>query len=53
VHEIVDRSLAAGEQVEDLAPSRFGDGVERIRCGRRPCHLAGHHISIQEYVKRR
>src|SRR5262249_55729898 len=31
--EIVYRLLAAREHVEDLAPPRLGDGVERIGCG--------------------
>ena len=36
--EVVDRSLAAREGVEDLPPPRLGDGVEGVGCGRGPCH---------------
>ena len=34
--EVVDRPLTLGEQVENLPPPRFGDGVEGIRGGRGP-----------------
>src|SRR5262249_54426993 len=37
-HEIVHRTLAAGESVEDLPPPGLRAGVERVRRGRCPCH---------------
>jgi hypothetical protein len=36
--EVVDRSLALREEVEDLAPARLGHGVEDIGCGGGSCH---------------
>ena len=37
-HEIVHRALAAGEDVQDLSPSRLCHCVERIRRRRCPSH---------------
>src|SRR5262249_21255121 len=36
--EVVDRALAAGEDVEDLPAPRLRDRVERVRRRRCPCH---------------
>jgi hypothetical protein len=38
--QLVDRSLAALEQDEDSPPLWFGDGVERVGCGRGSRHVA-------------
>src|SRR5262245_37180354 len=38
--DVIDRPLAAGEQVEDLAAPGFGHRVEDVRSRRRACHAA-------------
>src|SRR5215216_1701608 len=49
--DVVDAAFLRGEKFENLAATRFRDGVERIggRCGSRH---SDDHIPIQEYVKR-
>src|SRR5437016_381327 len=37
-HDLLDRAFAGGQVLEDLAPARLSDRVERIGCGRCPCH---------------
>src|SRR5687767_5165086 len=37
-HEVVDRVLAAGEHVQDLAAPGLGHRIERVRGRRCPCH---------------
>ena len=41
-HEVIDRALAFGENVEDLPPPGLGHCVERIRCGCRARHTRNH-----------
>src|SRR3954469_5655950 len=38
VGDLPDRALLGGDQLEDVAPPRFGDRVERIGSGRRARH---------------
>ena len=38
LHKIVDRPLALGEGIQDFPAARLGHRVERICCGRCPCH---------------
>jgi hypothetical protein len=39
IDEVVDRTLAAGEHVQDLTPVGFRHRVERIRGRRCSCHV--------------
>ena len=50
IDEVTDRSLAGTEDVEDVAASLLGDGVEHVGGGRSSWHVADH-IPIWEYVK--
>jgi hypothetical protein len=52
VDELADRGLSGAQGVEEVAPARFGHGVEGIGCRRRASH-ARHHIPISEYVNER
>jgi hypothetical protein len=38
-HQVVDGALASAQDVEDLAPPRFGDRVEHVRRGRCSGHV--------------
>ena len=49
-HEVVDRALPVGEDVQDLPPPGLGHRVERVCCRRCSCH-AEQYIPISEYVK--
>src|SRR3982074_658085 len=48
--QLVDRPLAPLEEDEDPPPVRFGDGVERVGCGRGSRH-APEYMPISAYVK--
>jgi hypothetical protein len=48
--DVADGALFRTEILENLAAARFGDGVERVGCGRRTRH-APNHIPMREYVK--
>jgi hypothetical protein len=49
-HQVVDRPLAAGQQIEDLPAPGLGYRVERVGCGCCSGH-ATQHIPIWVYVK--
>src|SRR5687767_2543253 len=48
--EVVHRELPVCEGVQDLAPARFADRVEHVRCGSRSSH--GRNIYPYRYMSR-
>ena len=37
-HDVADLAFAYRKKTQNLAPARFGDGIEGVRCGGGSCH---------------